>query len=256
MKPKNLVRLGILAAICLARPAIAENLTHIQQLLSTRECPECELSDAGLVMASLQNAKLSEANLSRANLSRALLNGADLSGADLRGASLFGANLTGANLTGADLSGADLRQAYLVGVDFTDAKLDGAYLQGAIGAPTKILKVEDVHNWGVAAAQRKNYDRAIDYFGQAIALDSEFALSYLARSIVRAEMGDTPASLEDARSASELFAAQNNTEGLQTSQTLIAQLEAFEAARQQGGSGNGIMQTIGTLGYTVLRLLF
>lgn len=256
MKLKNLAKLGILTAICLGRPAIAENLAHTQQLLSTRECLGCELSDAGLVMASLQNAKLSEANLSRANLSRAMLNGADLSGADLSGASLFGANLTGANLAGANLAGADLRQAYLVGVDFTGAQLDGAYLQGAIGAPATIFNLEEVHNWGVVAAQRKNYKQAIDYFSQAIALDPEFAPSYLARSVVRAEMGNALASLEDARAASELFAAQKNVEGFETAELLIARIEAFEEARQGGGSENGIMQTIGTIGYTVLRLLF
>lgn len=247
---------AVLTTFCLATTAIAENVQHTQRLLATKECPQCDLSGAGLVMANLTNAKLSGANLSRANLSRAQLAGADLSGADLRGASLYGANLMGVNLRGANLMGADLRDAYLVDVDLTDVKLDGANLQGAIGTPPKILAVEDVYNWGVAAAQRKNHQQAIEYFNQALTLNAEFAPAYLARSIVRAETGDMTAARADAQVALELFAIQNNPQAFESTQMLIAQLDAYENAEtQEGNGGGGFLRFMGSMGVLLLRLM-
>ncbi|MFM6437017.1 MAG: pentapeptide repeat-containing protein, partial [Microcystis panniformis] len=67
-----------------------EDLNHLQQLLSTRQCPQCDLSGSGLVQSNLVGAKLNGANLVGANLSQANLSGADLSGANLTSASLFG----------------------------------------------------------------------------------------------------------------------------------------------------------------------
>ena len=58
-------------------PSYAYSQSDLDRLLETRECPECDLSDADL----------SDANLRRAT-------GANLSGADLTGAK--GADLSGA----------------------------------------------------------------------------------------------------------------------------------------------------------------
>ncbi|WP_293141005.1 hypothetical protein [Okeania sp. SIO3I5] len=38
--------------------AIAENIQHTQKLLSSKQCPNCELTGVGLVLASLQGANL------------------------------------------------------------------------------------------------------------------------------------------------------------------------------------------------------
>ena len=65
----------------------AANYEDIRQLLASKQCPKCLLSNAGLVMADLSGANLSGANLVGANLSRANLAGADLRGANLSGAS-------------------------------------------------------------------------------------------------------------------------------------------------------------------------
>ncbi len=35
-----------------------EDLNHLQQLLSTRKCPQCDLSGSGLVQSNLVGAKL------------------------------------------------------------------------------------------------------------------------------------------------------------------------------------------------------
>ena len=104
MKLRVLASTTLLTALSLAIPALAANPEHTRQLLSTRQCEGCDLTNAGLVMANLAGANLRGANLSRANLSRANLADADLSGANLTGASLFGADLTGANLSGANLA--------------------------------------------------------------------------------------------------------------------------------------------------------
>lgn len=257
MKLKNLIPLAVLSTTCcatIATVATAENFHHTRQLLSTKECPRCDLSGAGLVMANLSNAKLSEAILTRANLSRAILSYADFSGADLRGTSFFGADLSGANFRGADLRGADLRQAYLADADLTDAQLDGANLQGSIGTPTYALKVEDVYNWGIMAAQQNKLLQAVDFFSQALSLDPEFAPAYLARSIVQLQMGKTKPARADAEMASELFATQDNVSALETTQQLLTQIEFVENPPDPGG-GN-VMQTITSLGLSILQLMF
>ncbi len=64
MKFNLLAIATILSAIGLSIPVRAENLEHIRQLLSTRECSQCELSGAGLVMSNLAGANLRGANLS------------------------------------------------------------------------------------------------------------------------------------------------------------------------------------------------
>ncbi|NEO83273.1 MAG: pentapeptide repeat-containing protein [Spirulina sp. SIO3F2] len=69
-----------LAPLYLSLPAWAADPAAVEQLLTTNQCPGC-----------------------------------DLSGADLAGANLFGANLVNANLTGANLSGANLGNATLIG---------------------------------------------------------------------------------------------------------------------------------------------
>ena len=78
MKFNPIVVITLVLGIIPPWPVIAENLEHTQQLLATKQCPSCDLSGAGLVLADLAGANLQGANLARANLSRADLSGADL----------------------------------------------------------------------------------------------------------------------------------------------------------------------------------
>ncbi len=96
--------LSISALLAGAATLQAQNPDDVQQLLSTRKCPGCDL----------QNAQLVGVNLNRADLT-----GANLSGAFLYGTTPHGAALKGAKFAGADLGGADLRDA-------RDANLTGA----------------------------------------------------------------------------------------------------------------------------------
>ncbi|MEM1426966.1 MAG: pentapeptide repeat-containing protein, partial [Cyanobacteria bacterium P01_H01_bin.130] len=75
-----------LGAIFLGSTAIASRAAdpqHLQQLLQTNSCENCDLRGAGLVYGNLQGANLQGANLQGANLSRSNLRYANLQGANL-----------------------------------------------------------------------------------------------------------------------------------------------------------------------------
>jgi len=258
MKLRILAAATLLSAIApIAAPASAENIQHTQQLLATRQCPNCDLSGAGLVLANLTGANLKGADLSRANLSRANLSGADLSGANLSGTSLFGVNLTGANLSGANLSSADLRNAYLSDANLLQANLTNAQLLGVRGMPANIGTAEDFYRLGVIEAQAGNYRNAVDYYNQALNLQSDLAAVYFARSMSRADLGDFTGAAQDAGRANELFAAQGNPQGQELSKQLAEAIVARQKPTEPGtGGGGNFMSVLGSLGSVLLRLLF
>ncbi|MDP8933666.1 MAG: pentapeptide repeat-containing protein [Cyanobacteriota bacterium] len=71
---------------------------QVKELLQTKQCPECNFSNANLKGLDLQGVNLQGANLE----------GANLSGAKLANANLKNAKLNRSNLTGADLGCADI----------------------------------------------------------------------------------------------------------------------------------------------------
>lgn len=99
-------------------------LLNLEQLLDTKRCYGCDLSDVNLSGKRLKNADLEKANLSGANLEKADLKGANLKGAILVGANLKGANLKNADLYRSNLTGADLTDANQSNVSFDDALVD------------------------------------------------------------------------------------------------------------------------------------
>ena len=246
-----------LSAMCDALAPLranAENLEHTQQLLATKQCPKCELSNAGLVLANLAGANLSGADLSRANLSRANLMGADLSGANLSGASLSGANLSGANLSGANLSGTDLRDAFLVNAQLFGTNLSTAFVQGAIGIPQYAGTAEDFYAWGVVESERGDYRAAIENYNKALSLKSDFAPAILARGVARYNLGDVSGGSQDAQIAATLFSIQQNTAGYQLSQNVVT---GIEIARNppKARSGSSVGNFLVSLGSVLFQLL-
>ena len=244
----------IITAVSVTQPALSESIAHTRQLLATKQCQDCDLSGAGLVLTNLSGANLSGANLSGANLSRANLSGADLTGANLAGASLYGANLTGAKLEGAQLSGADFRDAYLYNVSFGDANVNVAHLQGAIGIPTGIAKAEDFYRWGMLQGQKGDSQGAIDYFNQALTIDPEFALAYIGRGVARYQLLDRRGAIEDARAADNLFLAQGNVTGTQAAQTFIKELQAPLPSAATPKSKGNFMNVLGLLGSVAVKM--
>ena len=209
----------------IAIAAQAANPQHVRQLLATKQCPNCDLSGAGLVMSDLSGADLRGANLTGANLSRANLNGADLRDANLSGAGLFGANLNGAKLNRVNLLGADLRNTYLVNAQLTDIDVDNANLQGATGISSQVAKPEQFYAWGIASAEKGNLQQATQYFNQAIDAKPDYAGAYLARGIARYHMLDSKGAVEDAQFAEKLFKSQKDITGIQTAQVFILEVK-------------------------------
>jgi uncharacterized protein YjbI with pentapeptide repeats len=237
----------LLVTIGFTLPAQAENLEHLRQLLSTKQCQTCDLSGAGLVFAQLKGANLNGANLAATNLSQANLVGANLSGANLSGASLNGANLSNANLSGANLSGADLRGAFLSGTDLTGTQLDSAALQGAIGLSTDAGNPDDFYRWAMEAGKQRNYERAIENFNQVLVRKPDHALAHFGRGMARLELGDQAGAIRDSEQASVLFAQQGSTADAETAKKLAETLKNPPKERKGVSFGQGLINVVGGL---------
>ncbi|UKO97475.1 pentapeptide repeat-containing protein [Nostoc sp. UHCC 0870] len=254
MKNLILATSVFLTTISLTNTAQAVNPEHLRQLLATKQCQNCDLTNAGLVMADLSSANLSGANLAGANLSRANLSGADLRGANLSGAGLFGVNLSAAKLGGANLASADLRNTYLANTEFTGAYVTGANFQGAVGIPLQIATADEFYAWGVAEAQKGNQKQAINYFNQAIAIKPEYAGAYLARGIARYQIFDRAGAFQDAQTAEKLFTSEQNATGMQTSQAFLKELQNPYTEKISAGKPS-FFDFIGSLGSVLLQFL-
>ena len=175
------------------------------QLLQTQECRGCKLADADLVHAQLRDADLEGAKLQRANLSQAQLDGANLRNANLSYTSLQGASLRGADLTGSRLVGTDLR-----GVDLTGAVLDAnaleeAHWQGAQGIAKGSRSHATVHNAGVEAFQAGRWSKAEQLFSDAVRIDPDEPLSWIARGISRSEQAKDNLAAKDFIYAANIY---------------------------------------------------
>lgn len=233
-----IVMTGVTGAGTVAR---AENLEHIQKLLSTKECQRCDLQGASLVMANLQSANVQGANFQSANLSRVIFAGANLRNANLAGSSLSGANLGGADLTGADLRNTDLRGTILTGAVLTNAKLDGAALQGAIDLPSNVGTAEQYYQWASESTRQKRYDIAIEQFTQALAREPLHAPSYFGRAIAQFEIGKRSEAIADMTQANELFKTKGDRAGVESSdKILVAMKKPPESNEGRGGNGLGM----------------
>ena len=238
------------SSVTIAPIVRAENPDHIRQLLSTKQCQRCDLSGAGLVRVQLPAANLQQSDFSRANLSQANFASANLQGARLAGSSLAGANLSGADLTGADLRNADLRGAILTGARLDSADLTGAAVMGTIDLPQTIGSAEMFYQWGMEAAQRKQYEKAIEQFTQATTRDPVHAPSFLGRSISRFEIGDRQGAIIDVEMAQSLFKSQGNTARAEQTEKIALEMKKPEVtAEGRGGNGlgMGLMNILGGL---------
>lgn len=259
MKLQLFTTLTILITLVISTSSQAESLSDLNQLLSTKKCTQCDLSNAGLVQANLTGANFVEANLAGANLSQANLAGADLTGANLTGTSLHGANLTGANLTDAKLVGTDLRNAYVGNATLTKVNLDSAHLQGIKGLSETAASAEQFHRWGVKEAELGNYNGAIANYHKAIKLDPELAPAYLGLAIIQYNFDHRADAKANTEMAAELFKQQEHELGHQTAtnfqqqMTLIQEAEE-DAAKKEGGIGH-VGKFMGSVGSLLLQFL-
>ncbi len=258
MKRILLITGGLLSSFLLNLPSVAENISHLNQLLTTKECQNCELTNAGLVMVNLSGAKLSGANLVNANLSRANLSGADLSNANLSGASLYGANLSGANLSGAIVNTTDLRNTYLFNAILTEVKLETAYVQGAVGIPKSAADAEQFYMWGLVEDQKGNYKAALRHYNRAIEIDTKFAPAYLGRAVISSRLGNIDRAIEDAETAGELYQEQNNEGGHELSKKFVQAVKTREEIEDEENGDQGspqFVEIVNTMGPLLLKFL-
>jgi len=239
--------IAALMSIGVALPAQAENLDHVRQLLSTKQCTNCELTSAGLVLAQLSGANLAGANLAGANLSQANLAGANLTGANLAGASLSGANLAGAKLTSANLQGTDLTRSYLVGADLTGTQIESALIQGAIGLPTSAGNAEMFYQMAMEAGKHRQYEWAIENFNQVLVRKPDSAPAFVGRAMARLELGDEKGAIQDSEQASVLFERQGDAENAKSTRTLAQTLKNPPKTRASGGFGQTLINVVGGL---------
>ena len=259
MKPTIVGIFTLISAIAISLPLQAENLSHLNKLLLSKQCNKCDLRGSGLVMADLVGANLTGANLVNANLSQANLTGANLTGANLTGASLYGANLSGAILTDAILTGTDLRNAYLLNTQLDGVDLDTALLDGVKGISQQAATPAQFHRWGVREGNRGNYPAAIAHYYRAINIDPEFAPAYLGLGVVYYKNDDHTKAVKNTEIAVKLFEEQENELGQESSQKfldniqLAHQLEIDIKQREQGAANVG--KFLGGVGSLLLQLM-
>lgn len=231
-----------LLALLLATPVRAGSDADLMRLLNQRDCPRCKLQDADLVHADLRDADLRGAKLQRANLGQARLDGANLKGADLRFTSLQGASLRGADLRGANLEGTDLRQSDLSGAQIDPGGLARSHWQDARGVAPTVLSYAELHNAGVTAALEGRHPQAEQLFSEAIRLQPDAAISWVARGLSRTEQGKTELAAADLNYAAVLYGqAGEEAQAKQLTEVATALLKPGKKANQGSGMGGQML---------------
>ncbi len=231
-----------LLALLLAGPVRAGSDGDLMRLLNQRDCPRCKLQDADLVHADLRDADLRGAKLQRANLGQARLDGANLKGADLRFTSLQGASLRGADLRGANLEGTDLRQSDLSGAQIDPGGLARSHWQDARGVAPTVLSYPELHNAGVTAALEGRHPQAEQLFSEAIRLQPDAAISWVARGLSRTEQGKTELAAADLNYAAVLYGqAGEEAQAKQLTEVANALLKPGKKANQGSGMGGQML---------------
>tara|TARA_B100000674_G_C37873366_1_gene930691 strand:+ start:625 stop:1410 length:786 start_codon:yes stop_codon:yes gene_type:complete len=219
--------------------ATAADQQDLMQLLDSRQCRACQLSDVDLTHVDLRDADLQGAHLQRANLSQARLDGADLSGSDLSFTSFQGASLRGADLRNSRLMGTDLRRTDLTGALLDQNALDQSHWIGARGVSQGARSHAGLHNAGVDAAQEERWPMAEQLFSAAIAANPEEPLSWVARGLSRGEQGKDDLASRDLAHAGQLFADQGDI--AKAEQLKEASEHVYEISNKPDTpSGNGI----------------
>jgi uncharacterized protein YjbI with pentapeptide repeats len=231
-----------LLALVMPAPGRASSDGDLIRLLNQRNCPRCKLQDADLVHADLRDADLRGAKLQRANLGQAKLDGASLQGADLRFTSLQGASLRGADLRGANLEGTDLRQSDLSGAQLDPGGLARSHWQDARGVAPTVLSYPELHNAGVTAALEGRHPQAEQLFSEAIRLQPEAAISWVARGLSRNEQGKTELAAADLNYAAVLYGqAGEEAQAKQLTEVATALLKPGKKANQGSGMGGQML---------------
>jgi uncharacterized protein YjbI with pentapeptide repeats len=257
MKKLTFITISLCLSLIFPNNIKAENFEDLNKLLQTKQCENCDLSDAGLAMSDLKGANLRGANLVGADLSRANLTGADLSGANLSNASFFGSNLSGANLSGAIVNNTDFRDSYVEGVTLENVDFSRAHVQGAVGIPATAATAEQFYLWAMTADKEGNYPQAMRFYTRAIELNADLAPAYLARGVIKSRYGDAKNAIKDAEKAQELFEAQDNADGYLLSARFVQLVQArteYDEKQEKNQGSPALVQAVSTVAPLLFRL--
>jgi Flp pilus assembly protein TadD len=132
------------------------------------------------------------------------------------------------------MNGTDLRGAYLTNANLTATNLDSAYVQGSMGMPTNAGTPELFFGWGLLESRKGNFKAALSNYNKALSIDPHFAPGYLGRGLALLRLGDEAAAKQNVEYASQLFEEEKNTDGYDTAQNFLKNLQAMQEAREKG----------------------
>ena len=251
----------LLASLGAISQAAAQSDDHLIQLLNTKSCRECKLTDMDLMHTDLRDADLEKSSLRRTNLSQANLDGANLRNTDLSFTSLQGASLRGTDLRGSRLYGTDLRHADLSGAQFDPDALEESHWQGAQGISSGIRSHAALHNAGVSAAQDNLWRDAERLFSEAIQRNPTEPLSWVARGLCRGELDMAEKAANDLAYAGALFEKEGDLPKAEQLRKASQMLVTKDETSQENGNGvgsavlGGTLSTIQSLAPIALRAL-
>ncbi|NJK27715.1 MAG: pentapeptide repeat-containing protein, partial [Coleofasciculaceae cyanobacterium SM2_3_26] len=85
--------------------ALAEDPDEVTQLLTTRQCVQCNLSNIRLTNTDLSDVELTRANLSKSDLTGSNLSNARMIATNLQESTMHRTNSLGASMLGVEFSG-------------------------------------------------------------------------------------------------------------------------------------------------------
>ncbi|MDJ1172982.1 tetratricopeptide repeat protein [Roseofilum capinflatum] len=101
---------------------------------------------------------------------------------------------------------------------------------------------QSIYNTGQSALEQQNFEQAITYFNQAIAINSQYAQAYQGRALARDSMGDYEGAASDLRIAASLYWRQGNASAAYQAIRLIDQMGKKFVCRQRGDRWETVMK--------------
>jgi len=100
---------------------------------------------------------------------------------------------------------------------------------------------QSMYNTGRSSLEQQNFEQAITYFNQAIAVNSQYAQAYQGRALARDAMGDGDGAISDLRTAASLYWQQGNGVAAYEAIRLIDKMGRKFVCRQAGGQWQTVM---------------
>lgn len=100
---------------------------------------------------------------------------------------------------------------------------------------------QSMYNTGQSSLEQQNFEQAITYFNQAIAVNAQYAQAYQGRALARDAMGDSGGAVSDLRTAAGLYWRQGQGLAAYQAIRLIDQMGKKFVCRQSGDRWETVM---------------